>query len=233
MRAQSRNHSCRIHDNFKIGKLDAVVLESEKLRITVAAGRGADVVEFLHKPDDLDLVWLTANGLADGEVNYNYNDPLGSFIDEYPGGWQTIVDYLNSIGYKVVVIHQQANTLDNVIDKTGNIDIMDRAIDLYHADFMIGIGSGVSWLAWALEKPVIMISGFSAPSCEFSNKNYRVINQSVCNGCFNDVRHKFDRGDWNWCPRLKNTERMFECTTKLSPQLVIEQINLLIQEQGL
>ena len=24
MRAQSRNHSCRIHDNFKIGKLDAV-----------------------------------------------------------------------------------------------------------------------------------------------------------------------------------------------------------------
>ena len=90
MRAQSRNHSCRIHDNFKIGKLDAVVLENEKLRITVAAGRGADVVEFLHKPDDLDLVWLTAKGLADGEVNYNYQDPLGTFIDEYPGGWQTI-----------------------------------------------------------------------------------------------------------------------------------------------
>ena len=90
MRAQSRNHSCRIHDNFKIGKLAAVVLENEKLRITVAAGRGADVVEFLHKPDDLDLVWLTPNGLVDGEVNYNYNDPLGAFTDEYPGGWQTI-----------------------------------------------------------------------------------------------------------------------------------------------
>ena len=90
MRAQSRNHSCRIHDNFKIGKLAAVVLENEKLRITVAAGRGADVVEFLHKPNDLDLVWLTPNGLVDGEVNYNYNDPLGAFTDEYPGGWQTI-----------------------------------------------------------------------------------------------------------------------------------------------
>ena len=90
MRPQSRNHSCRIHDNFKIGKLAAVVLENEKLRITVVAGRGADVVEFLHKPDDLDLVWLSVKGLADGEVNYNYQDPLGTFIDEYPGGWQTI-----------------------------------------------------------------------------------------------------------------------------------------------
>lgn len=151
----------------------------------------------------------------------------------FPGGWQTIVDYLNSIGYKVVVIHQQANTLDNVIDKTGNIDIMDRAIDLYHADFMIGIGSGVSWLAWALGKPVIMISGFSAPSCEFSNKNYRVINQSVCNGCFNDVRHKFDRGDWNWCPRLKGTERMFECTTRITPDMVKTKIQELITKESL
>jgi autotransporter strand-loop-strand O-heptosyltransferase len=151
----------------------------------------------------------------------------------FPGGWQTIVDYLNSIGYKVVVIHQQANTLNNVIDKTGNIDIMDRAIDLYHADFMIGIGSGVSWLSWALEKPVIMISGFSTPSCEFSNKNYRIINQSVCNGCFNDVRHKFDRGDWNWCPRLKGTERMFECTTRITPDMVKSKIHELITGESL
>ena len=151
----------------------------------------------------------------------------------FPGGWQSIVDYLNSIGYKVVVIHQQANTLNNVIDKTGNIDIMDRAIDLYHADFMIGIGSGVSWLSWSLGKPVIMISGFSAPFCEFSNKNYRVINPLVCNGCFNDIRHKFDRGDWNWCPRLKGTERMFECTTRITPDMVKTKIHELTTRESL
>jgi autotransporter strand-loop-strand O-heptosyltransferase len=98
---------------------------------------------------------------------------------------------------------------------------------------MIGIGSGVSWLSWALEKPVIMISGFSTPSCEFSNKNYRVINQSVCNGCFNDVRHKFDRGDWNWCPRLKGTERMFECTTRITPDMVKSKIHELITGESL
>jgi hypothetical protein len=47
------------------------------------------------------------------------------------------------------------------------------------------------------------------------------------------VRHKFDRGDWNWCPRLKNTERMFECTTKIHPEQVIFKIEQLILEQKL
>lgn len=151
----------------------------------------------------------------------------------FPGGWQTVVDYLNNIGYEVVVIQSQDTPLERVINKTGNLDIMDRAIDLHHCDFFIGIGSGLSWLAWALQKPVVMISGFSMPFCEFSEKNYRVINQNVCHGCFNDTRHKFDRGDWNWCPRLKNTERMFECTTKITPEQVIRKIDELIQKEGL
>jgi len=151
----------------------------------------------------------------------------------YPGGWQSIVNFLKSIGYEVMVIHSQANTLEGVIDKTGKIDMMDRLIDLYHCEFFIGIGSGLSWLSWALRKPVVMISGFSSPYCEFSHLNYRVINSDVCHGCFNDVRHKFDRGDWNWCPRLKNTERMFECTTQITPDMVISKIQNLISEQKL
>ena len=151
----------------------------------------------------------------------------------HPGGWQILVNHLKSIGYEVMVIHSQQNTLEGVIDQTGEIDMLDRMIQLYHADFFIGIGSGLSWLAWALRKPVVMISGFSSPTCEFSTSNYRVINTDVCHGCFNDVRHKFDRGDWNWCPRLKNTERMFECTTKIHPEQVIFKIEQLILEQKL
>lgn len=151
----------------------------------------------------------------------------------YPGGWQKIVDILKERGYEVVVIQSQECNLSGVINKSGEIDIMDRAIDLHHCDFFIGIGSGLSWLAWALQKPVVMISGFSMPFCEFSSKNYRVINTNVCHGCFNDTRHKFDRGDWNWCPRLKNTERMFECSTKITPDQVIQKVNELIQKEGL
>jgi len=151
----------------------------------------------------------------------------------YPGGWQQIVDYLNSIGYKVVLIHQQPNQLQNVIDKTGNIDLIDRAVDIYHSDFFIGVGSGLSWLAWALRKPVVMISGFSKEYCEFTHKNYRIIDKEVCNGCFNDVTNKFDRGDWGWCPKHKGTERMFECTKKITPSIVKKYINELILRENL
>ncbi len=148
----------------------------------------------------------------------------------YENGWQTIIDYLNSIGYQVVVIHKQDNHFKNVIDKTGDFDIFNRVIDIYHADFFIGIGSGLSWLSWYLDKPVVMISGFSMSFCEFTTKNYRVINRSVCHGCFNDVNHKFDRGDWNWCPRQKGTERFFECSYKITPEMVKEKIDQIIED---
>lgn len=149
----------------------------------------------------------------------------------HPEGWQKVVDHLNSIGYKVVVIQKQSTNLIGVIDKTGDIDILDRVIDIHHSDFLIGIGSGLSWLAWSLHKPVVMISGFSDPKCEFSTKNYRVINRNVCHGCFNDPSHKFDRGDWDWCPRLKETERRFECTTSITPEMVIESVTNLIEKE--
>jgi autotransporter strand-loop-strand O-heptosyltransferase len=151
----------------------------------------------------------------------------------YPGGWQSIIDYLNSIGYKVVVVQKQEVQLEGIVDKTGDVSILDRAVDIYHSDFFIGIGSGLSWLAWALKKPVVMISGFSLPSCEFEHLNYRVINRGVCHGCFNDPGHKFDKGDWNWCPRLKETPDRFICTTSITPEMVIDKIDLLMQENNI
>lgn len=150
----------------------------------------------------------------------------------YPGGWQEVVEYLRELGYKVVVIHQQSNTLENVEDRTGSIDIWERMVMLHHAEFFIGIGSGLSWLSWAVGVPVVMISGFSLPFCEFSTRNYRVINSHVCNGCFNDPRFKFDKGDWNWCPRLKNTERIFECTRQITPEMVKAAIHNLIEDNS-
>lgn len=148
----------------------------------------------------------------------------------YPGGWQEVVNYLRELGYKVVVIHEQANRLENVEDRTGSIDLWERMVMLHHAEFFIGIGSGISWLSWAVNVPVVMISGFSLPFCEFSTRNYRVINPHVCHGCFNDPRFKFDKGDWNWCPKLKNTERIFECTRQITPGMVKEAIHNLIQD---
>ena len=91
----------------------------------------------------------------------------------YQNGWQEIVDHLNSEGYKVVLITKESGTyMGNVppmgiIDKTAIYPLIDRINDLQHAEFYIGLGSGLSWLAWAVKTPVVLISGFSEPMTEF------------------------------------------------------------------
>ena len=80
-------------------------------------------------------------------------------------------------------------------------------------------------MAWALEVPTILISGFSKPHQEMQNV-HRVINETVCNGCFG--RHVFDRGDWNWCPDHKGTERQFECTKSIPFDMVRPKIDKIL-----
>jgi len=148
----------------------------------------------------------------------------------YPNGWNEVVDFLSEKGYNIVCIDKHHSfgqgeyfnkSPENVIHRH------ERTIDqtiatLNGAEFFIGLGSGLSWLAWALNKYVIMISGFSNPESEFTSKCIRIHNDKVCNSCYN--RHKFDPGDWLWCPDHKNTDRMFECTKSIAPKKVYDAI---------
>lgn len=147
----------------------------------------------------------------------------------YPNGWQTIVDYLNGLGYKVAVISKEQTKLQNILDWT-NKSIEETIRNIAHSEFFIGISSGPSWIAWALKKPVVMISGFSSETAEFKTNCERIINIDSCNSCFNDPSTLFDRGDWNWCPRHKGTERQFECTKTITPKMVKESINKIFED---
>jgi autotransporter strand-loop-strand O-heptosyltransferase len=160
----------------------------------------------------------------------------------HPGGWQGVIDHLNDNGYKVVMITSEklgdewhdsklGGTLNNVIDKTGgHINLVDRMIDIKHASAFIGLGSGLSWLSWAIGTPTVLISGFSYPLSEFSDCE-RIFNPDVCNGCFN--RHWLNPGDWEWCPDHKDTPRHFECSKTIKTQTVIDAVNkLLIEKKG-
>jgi len=152
-------------------------------------------------------------------------------------GWQTVINYIkNVLGYEVVMISkEQYNSswetsklpgnkkFEGIIDATGDFPIEERMADLLNCEFFIGVGSGLSWLAWALGKQVIMISGFSDVWAEFETNCARIINKEVCNSCFNNF--KLDAGDWNWCPAHKDTPRHFECTKKIPSSWVIDAIN--------
>ncbi len=99
---------------------------------------------------------------------------------------------------------------------------------IYHSQFVVGLSSGLSWLSWALGKHVVMISNFTEPDHEFTSNCTRIINMSVCNGCWNNPMFLFNKGDWNWCPEHKDTERQFECHKSITADMVISQIQNLL-----
>lgn len=141
----------------------------------------------------------------------------------YPNGWQFIVDYLRSKKYDVMVIQKEPTNLINVYDKT-NTDIETSLNNILQSEFLIGLGSGTSWAAWALNKPVILISGFSEKYSEFYTP-HRIINENVCHGCYNDISFEYERGNYMWCPKKKD----FECSKEITPMMVINEIDKLIK----
>jgi autotransporter strand-loop-strand O-heptosyltransferase len=139
--------------------------------------------------------------------------------------WQELINHYHDKGYKVVNVSLEDNPFDNCIvpeDKS-----IENTMNLIHySSFFIGLSSGLSWLAWALRKEVVMISNFTQKDHEF--ECIRVTNTKVCHGCWNDPQYKFDRGDWNWCPVNKGTDKQFECQTSITAQMVIDKIEEVI-----
>ena len=149
-----------------------------------------------------------------------------------PNGWREVVAFLKSHGYRVICIDQKpvhgfglmwTQIPNGAEDMTGDRPLVERARLLRHASLFVGLSSGLSWLAWAAGCPVVLISGFTHPSNEFSTP-YRVINWHACNSCWNDQRHKFDHRDFLWCPRHQNTPRQFECTRLITVAQVTQVI---------
>jgi autotransporter strand-loop-strand O-heptosyltransferase len=150
----------------------------------------------------------------------------------YPGGWLELVQFLNAHGYRVVCIDREAareiGSMRNHIphgceDETGPRSLIERAHWLRHAEFFVGLASGLSWLAWAVGTPVVMISGSTLPDNEFWTP-WRVINHHVCNGCWNNQSKAPDTADTMSCPSHAGTERQFECTTHITPEAVRQAI---------
>src|SRR5256886_11984185 len=88
---RERNYACRINECVFRG-LRCVILENQVIRISVAADKGADIYEFLHKPTDTEFLLRTPLGLrSQPPVLPTINLREGSFSDFYEGGWQELL----------------------------------------------------------------------------------------------------------------------------------------------
>lgn len=83
------NWGTRVSLDTTYNGMRALVMENELLRITALIDKGTDIVEFLHKPTDTDLMWKSPirwksnkNFLQTTQTN------ISSFMDFYGGGWQ-------------------------------------------------------------------------------------------------------------------------------------------------
>ena len=153
-----------------------------------------------------------------------------------PGAWEKLTDYIQKKGYDVVFVdkHEHFGKEPHMNSNPSNaMKRNERTLDqtiatIAGSEFFIGIGSGLSWISWALNKEVILISGFSQPFSEFENKCTRIINTDVCHGCYNRV--KLDPSNWTWCPDHEGTDRMFECTKNISVETVCNAVDNVIQK---
>ena len=139
--------------------------------------------------------------------------------------WQQVINHLHEIGYKVINTSKERNPFENCY-QLEDTSIENTMSVIHHSEFFIGLSSGISHLAWGLNKRVVMIANFTVSDHEFECN--RLTNTSVCHGCWNDPKIRFDASDFNFCPHHKGTDRMFECQNSITPEMVIAEVQKLL-----
>ena len=156
-----------------------------------------------------------------------------------PSGWREVISWLKSQGLRVICIDRFPEYGSGIVfnripwgceDWTGDRPLQERIDVIKDAEVFIGLSSGLSWLAWCCNVPVVMISGFTDPVNEFLTP-WRVQNIRVCHGCWNDMRCEFDHGDFLWCPRKGKTDDKFECTKAITAKMVIEKAAMALERR--
>ena len=154
----------------------------------------------------------------------------------YNSGWNNVISYLKSKKIDVISLDQHAqygcgvpsgdmpaytSIPSSSKNKTG-LPLRTAASYINKSLFFMGLSSGLSWLSWALGKPAVMVVGPISERYHFKNP-YIVQNKNVCHACWS--HHDVELGEWYWCPENKD----FECTRQITPEMVIEKINLILE----
>jgi len=140
-----------------------------------------------------------------------------NFFGNY--GWQQLVNEIVNSGFVVSnVSYENTMNLQNVTSFHGHDDIRVALNEILSSRVFVGLSSGLAWLAWAYDVPVVMISGFTKEHNEFDC--FRVVNKFSCNGCFNLFQNI-----QSTCPLFLGTDRENECHKSITPKMIIDKIN--------
>jgi len=140
-----------------------------------------------------------------------------NFFGNY--GWQQLVNEIVNSGFVVSnVSYENTMSLKNVTGFHGHDDIRVALNEILSSRVFVGLSSGLAWLAWAYDVPVVMISGFTKEHNEFDC--FRVVNKFSCNGCFNLFQNI-----QSTCPLFLGTDRENECHKSITPKMIIDKIN--------
>lgn len=193
-------------------------------------------VDITEKPRPIKGKYVAISIHSTSQLKY-WNHPLGIKSQPLSPYWEELCGLLRKNGLTPVIVEKDEmfgkppyrNGMPNKANKKLGLSIEETMNYIQHSEFFIGLSSGLSWLAHAMDKKVAMISNFSEDWHEFdlSCENYkRITNKNVCHGCWNlvGVEFPFQHDDWYWCPKHKDTERQFECHTSITPQMVFEEI---------
>jgi autotransporter strand-loop-strand O-heptosyltransferase len=170
---------------------------------------------------------------------------------KHPYGWELLCSWCIENGYKVYCIDaDDRNIPRGAINCTGHLPLDMRAKMIAGAEFFVGLPSGLSWLAWAVGTPVVLISGFTDAYVEFETP-YRVSPPvGKCHGCWKDSDQRqgsrFDhcyRYFKGYDPETKqpipywNGEtapvEQFECTKSITADMVIVRCREAVEDREL
>jgi autotransporter strand-loop-strand O-heptosyltransferase len=218
------NHNTTLQAGFaeQLGFVDPVYLHPK--------------VDSVHKPRTIKNKYCVIGIHATAQLKY-WNHPGGVKVQSVSPYWADLCFMLRKAGITPIIVEKDEmfgvppyrNGMPKYAQKKIGVNLIDTINLMEHAEFFIGLSSGLTWLAHGLNKKVAMISNFSEDWHEIAinDPDYvRITNTSVCHGCWNKVNVDFPlvKEDWYWCPLHKDTPRQFECHTSITPTMVFNQI---------
>jgi autotransporter strand-loop-strand O-heptosyltransferase len=132
--------------------------------------------------------YVTISIHSTSQLKY-WNHPLGVKSQPLSPNWNDLCGLLRKNGLTPVIVERDEmfgvppyrNGMPNKANKKTGLSFEETIKYIQHSEFFIGLSSGISWLAHAMDKKVAMISNFSEDWHEFDlssrelQKNYQQI----------------------------------------------------------